>query len=133
MADLQKEKSMKTAGYILLAFIFLGMKKPAAAAVSPAPGAINAANTAAGIAAAAASAALSLSMQPSSNAPPGFNVVANPTQSTSTLVDSGLSLTQSGQTAPIFVDSSGDLVTINSTGGTTTLPDPNGIGGGFAT
>ena len=33
----------------------------------------------------------------------------------------------------IFLDESGDLVTINATGGTTVLPDPNGIGGGFAT
>jgi hypothetical protein len=36
-----------------------------------------------------------------------------------------------GQT--VVIDESGDLAIINSTGGTSVLPDPNGIGGGFAT
>jgi hypothetical protein len=35
--------------------------------------------------------------------------------------------------ANVVVDEGGELATINSTGGTTVLPDPNGIGGGFAT
>jgi hypothetical protein len=93
---------MKTAGYIALAFIFLGLTRRSAPAVSPAPGAINQAHTTAAQIAAAAAAALASANQPS-------------------------------QTSPVFVDASGDLVTINSTGGTTVLPDPNGIGGGFAT
>jgi hypothetical protein len=33
----------------------------------------------------------------------------------------------------IFLDESGDLVFINDSGGTSVLPDPHGIGGGFAT
>jgi len=47
------------------------------------------------------------------------------------LIATDLPPTTSG--AQIFLDDSGDLVTINSTGGVTALPDPNGIGGGFAT
>lgn len=35
--------------------------------------------------------------------------------------------------ANVVVDEGGELATVNSTGGTTVLPDPNGIGGGFAT
>jgi len=47
---------------------------------------------------------------------------------------SGATLTPTGVSlGNVFIDDSGDLVTINSTGGTTVLPDPNGIGGGFAT
>jgi hypothetical protein len=47
---------------------------------------------------------------------------------------SGATLTPTGVTlGNVFIDDSGDLVTINSTGGTTVLPDPAGIGGGFAT
>jgi hypothetical protein len=49
---------MKTAGYIALAFIFLGMSRKSAPAVSPAPGAINQANTTAAQIAAAAAAAI---------------------------------------------------------------------------
>lgn len=39
------------------------------------------------------------------------------------------------QTTPqnVVVNPDGDLATINATGGTSVLPDPNGIGGGFAT
>lgn len=37
------------------------------------------------------------------------------------------------QPANVVVDEGGELGTINSTGGFTVLPDPNGIGGGFAT
>jgi hypothetical protein len=54
---------MKTAGYIALAFIFLGLSKRSAPAVSPAPGAINQANTTAAQLAAAAAAALARQQQ----------------------------------------------------------------------
>ncbi|HEY1939482.1 MAG TPA: hypothetical protein VGJ33_16250 [Candidatus Angelobacter sp.] len=91
---------MKTLGYIALAFIGLQFFKSGspASSVSPAPGAINAANTAAAQAAA-----------------------------------QGLTPVFTQDKAQVFVDASGDLVTINSTGGETSLPDPNGIGGGFVT
>jgi hypothetical protein len=60
---------MKTAGYIALAFIFLGMTRRSAPAVSPAPGAVNQANTTAAQIAAAAAAAIAAANQPSPTAP----------------------------------------------------------------
>lgn len=57
-------------------------------------------------------------------------------EGTQTQTASGIGLTSTGTASNgqnVFVDDSGDLVTINSTGGETALPDPNGIGGGFAT
>ena len=60
-----------------------------------------------------------------------------PASAGSTVVSgSGEKLTATDATigsSQVLLDESGDLVTINSTGGITALPDPNGIGGGFAT
>jgi hypothetical protein len=54
---------MKTAGYIVLAFLFLGMAKKGTGAGSPTPGAINQANTTASQLAAEAVAALNRGIQ----------------------------------------------------------------------
>ena len=89
---------MNTFGYIVLGVFALGLLRKQGPAGSPAPGAINQANTDAAQAAAA-----------------------------------GLTPVFQQDRAQVFVDDSGELVTINSTGGTTALPDPHGIGGGFAT
>lgn len=112
---------MKTVAYILIGYLVLQTLTKRTV-----PAAVNGVPTTAG---SASSSALSLLG--------GFlsNVGSLPI-GTQTQTASGIGLTSTGNTfngQNVFVDDSGDLVTINSTGGETALPDPNGIGGGFAT